>query len=437
MNRIITYFKQAYALMRQEKLFSAIYILGTGLSIAVVMALSIVVYIKIAPVYPETNRNRMLIMSYGVEKYGENSTSLGGISYQFIKDHLKTLKTPEAVSAYARHEGSSHYVRTENSLEQTEVQLSLTDEMFWRVFEFRFREGAPYTAADVQSAIPAVVIARSLARRLFGEETAVGRYVVMDMRSYRVCGVVDDASWVTQLSYAQIYAPYSTDPDIAAAWGTTGYCGDMQAVILAPSAGKVDEVRREIREHFRQYSAEQAELTGATPDLVGQPDKHWESTLRNSNMYPTNYTKIILTYCLVFFVLLLVPAISLSGMADSRMERRLAEMGVRRAFGAPAPLLMRQVLIENLFFTLLGGVVGLLISWILVSTGSNWLMSLGSMGIGLPPESTEQILTPAMLFNLPVFGIALVVCILLNLLSAFIPAWRASRHQIVDSLNLK
>jgi len=211
----------------------------------------------------------------------------------------------------------------------------------------------------------------------------------------------------------------------------------MQAVILAPSVGKVDEVRREIREHFRQYSAEQAELTGATPDLVGQPDKHWESTLRNSNMYPTNYTKIILTYCLVFFVLLLVPAISLSGMADSRMERRLAEMGVRRAFGAPVPLLMRQVLIENLFFTLLGGVVGLLISWILVSTGSNWLMSLGSMGIGLPPESTEQILTPAMLFNLPVFGIALVVCILLNLLSAFIPAWRASRHQIVDSLNLK
>jgi putative ABC transport system permease protein len=36
------YFKQAWNLLRQEKVFSSIYILGTGLSVTVVMALSIV-----------------------------------------------------------------------------------------------------------------------------------------------------------------------------------------------------------------------------------------------------------------------------------------------------------------------------------------------------------------------------------------------------------
>ena len=42
------YFKQAWNLMRQEKLFSAIYIIGTGLAVSMVMALSIaltVIYI--------------------------------------------------------------------------------------------------------------------------------------------------------------------------------------------------------------------------------------------------------------------------------------------------------------------------------------------------------------------------------------------------------
>ena len=33
-------------------------------------------------------------------------------------------------------------------------------------------------------------------------------------------------------------------------------------------------------------------------------------------------------------MLLLVPALNLSGMISSRMERRLPEMGIRKAFGA-------------------------------------------------------------------------------------------------------
>ena len=36
----------------------------------------------------------------------------------------------------------------------------------------------------------------------------------------------------------------------------------------------------------------------------------------------------------MLLVLLLVPALNLSGMIASRMESRLAEMGVRKSFGA-------------------------------------------------------------------------------------------------------
>lgn len=38
------------------------------------------------------------------------------------------------------------------------------------------------------------------------------------------------------------------------------------------------------------------------------------------------------------------------------MERRLSEMGVRRAFGAPVGTLMTQIISENFLFTALGGV---------------------------------------------------------------------------------
>ena len=57
------YFKQAWTMMKQNKLFTSIYVAGTGLSIALVMTLFIIFYVKFASVYPEYNRNRTLVVS--------------------------------------------------------------------------------------------------------------------------------------------------------------------------------------------------------------------------------------------------------------------------------------------------------------------------------------------------------------------------------------
>ena len=46
------YFKQAWTLMRQNRLFTGIYVVGTGLSIALVMTLFIIFYVKFGPSIP-------------------------------------------------------------------------------------------------------------------------------------------------------------------------------------------------------------------------------------------------------------------------------------------------------------------------------------------------------------------------------------------------
>lgn len=56
---IRTYFNQAFHLIRQNPLFSGFYILGTGLAISMVMLLVVIYYIKVAGIYPETNRARI------------------------------------------------------------------------------------------------------------------------------------------------------------------------------------------------------------------------------------------------------------------------------------------------------------------------------------------------------------------------------------------
>ena len=90
-------------LIRQNKLFSSLYVLGTGLAIAMTMIIAIVYYIKIAPIYPEVNRSvtmRMKGVSAMHVKGGGNSYLC---SYEMLKEWFYPLKSAEPVTAVTEH----------------------------------------------------------------------------------------------------------------------------------------------------------------------------------------------------------------------------------------------------------------------------------------------------------------------------------------------
>ena len=70
------------------------------------------------------------------------------------------------------------------------------------------------------------------------------------------------------------------------------------------------------------------------------------------------------------FFILLIPMINLSGMVGSRMEARMSEFGVRKSFGAWRGDVLQQITGENLLLTLLGGVLGLVLSYVLLGVFS-------------------------------------------------------------------
>ncbi|MDR2472083.1 MAG: ABC transporter permease [Tannerella sp.] len=439
MTKFIFYIKQACTLLRQEKLFSAIYIVGSALSITMVMTLSIVYYIKIADIYPEANRNRTLIVRYITEKQNDGrGYSRSGISLQMIDACIKSLKNAEVVTVVMVAHPINNYVQPEGSRLELPVSVTAVDTEWWKVFNFKFLEGKPFTDEDFQSGVTTAVISRSLAKKLYGDEAATGKSFSLNSRSFRVCGVVKDVSFLTGTTYAQIWMPYTAVKNYKrSGFGKSNSLGNFAAYILAPSASEVEDVIQEYKETFKRYAGQYAEeVTLLTPS---QPLRQWQSIFWRGYLEDENLNYYLWLTGAIFLVLLLVPAISLSGMADSRMERRLAEMGVRRAFGARTSSLMNQILLENFIFTLLGGILGLILSYIMVLTSYDWLMGFaGGAGGGMAQtHGWEETIAPSMFFNIPVFLIALLLCFLLNLFSALIPAWKASRHQIVESLNLK
>lgn len=429
------YFRQAWQLLRQNRLFSTIYIVGTGLSIAMTMTLVIMYYVKMAPVYPEQNRSRTLVTK-GVSLLmrQEDSQLSSQLSYQMVSDYFYPLTKygAEAVAAvYANAFDTTVELPDNRGIRK--VRTKYVDDGFWQVFTFSFASGKGFTNADFRSGIRTAVISTSMARQLFGEEEAVGRNVVMESEEYRICGVVRDVSLITPATYADVWIPFTVLPQAVEVeeWGK-GVLGELHTYVLARDEGAMDSIAGRIRDNFRKLSFSQKEYL---VKLHGQPVPYWQSIFYEYSNVRPDWNQLVQTFGTLLLALLFVPAFNLAGMISSRMNRRLGELGIRKAFGASKRVLLTQLLIENLVLTCFGGVVGLLLSYALVYLGRNWLPSLFGRFALVLPAGADTLLTWDMLFNPFVFGITFVVCLLLNILSAVIPALHALKKDIIYSLN--
>ncbi|MGM9797793.1 MAG: ABC transporter permease [Parabacteroides sp.] len=427
------YMKQAWALIKQERLFSTVYIVGTGLAISLVMVLSIVLYVKFAPLYPDLNRGRELVWKYGVYKKADgDGVSSSALSYALLERAYEGIEELEAVAVYHSFDHED-FVQPADRPTQLPVAVQKTNADYWRVYAFRFLSGKPFGEEEFQSGLPVAVITERLARKLFGSEPAVGQEVSLHFKTYRVVGVVEAASPFISNCYADIYVPFTVDPEWNRAWRQPGL-GPYSSVVLVKEGASKEVVKRKVAERIAQFDRElQPEGSFETQ---GAPDPFWVSVFRIYSNLPPEVGPELMRYGLVFLLLLLIPAVSLSGMADSRMNRRMAELGVRRAFGAPRTTLFGQILTENLLYTLLGGALGLLVSFGLVQWVRSWIFFSNWTSV-TTTDVSAMVLPTGSLLNPWVFLIALAVCFVLNLLSAMIPAWRASRRPIVESLNLK
>ncbi len=431
------YFKQAWHLIKQNKLFSGIYIAGTALGISMVMVMAIINHVKTANIYPETNRDRTMYVKSIIVTPKDTALqwmSSGGFSYKSSILFFMSLKTPELVSLAM--DPVSKFVSLPNDNYLNKVQVRYVDNHYWNVFHFHFLSGKPFTEADFSSGIPAAVISESLAKKLYGTIDIVGKYIECGFKEFRIAGVVKDVSYVLSGTYAQVWIPYTTNKNYNEEDNELdGMIGSMRNIyLLAHSADDFDMIRTEVNENIRRYNAQSTEWN---IDLAGQPDtKKVEVNRFWSNVGPDMH-KITLHNVLLVLLFLLVPAINLSGLNSTRMEQRMSEMGVRKAFGASRKKLFNQIFTENLLLTFGGGLTGLLLSYLFISVSRNWILDLGKQIADILPEGATVDFSLSMLFNLKIFVAVLLVCFVMNLLSALIPVYRSLRKNITDSLHIR
>jgi len=414
------YLKQAWQMLKEDKVISIITILGTALAITMIMVIILTQRIKTTNIGEEVNRERtMYIRSY--KEKTERVTNTNPVRIVNYKQYLEQLTIPEKISMVAKN---PVVVSTEGSNINHRVDIKFTDAAFWNIFSFSFLEGKPFTVEEFESGISVAVISKSFARKLFNETNNItGNTFIFNKRTYKVIGVVKDVSTLCNHAYAQIWIPYTTNSEF-----NNPEFNAYSVILLAKSKSDFSEIKSEVR---RSEIANNPEREKKEVSFIG-PFSGEELLVKIGNMDNSDpdLTKERIRYFLTLAILLLIPAINLSGFSLFKILNRTSEIGIRKAFGANKKSILIQVIYENFLTSLIGGIIGLFLSFIVVNSMKDKLFRQNYNDI-IFGDNTIPI---SAFFSPWIFFYVFIACVLLNLLSSGIPAWRASRLNIVEAI---
>ena len=404
--------KQIIALIRQNLFFSVVSIIGTAVSITFVMVIYMVYDIQTANIAPESHRDRMIYSSYGYSyRKSDHSNANTGMSYRVVDAIFKDLPGAEVITylgpTYTRYCGAS----PEQGMRRTVRQVDLN---YWRVYDIPLVAGRLFSAEEFDACRDVVVIGEQLAREAFGSaEAAIGKNYFVNFKPKRVVGVTKDMSSLFMFAYGELWMPYSTE---STNLNSEGLRGNFEAMVLAKEGVSKEEVKEQMEASLARFNETLTDFKLELPDLSTYTERQF---FRNDTITPA------VTCIMLGLILLIVPAINVSGLISSQMSRRMSELAVRKAYGASRYTLMMQLLRENLVLAFAGALLGFAFSCLFLWLGKDWMLGDGAPGANFD-VSIWLFLRPT------VFLAVLVVCLLFNLLSVFIPAWHATNRPVAQ-----
>jgi len=261
-------------------------------------------------------------------------------------------------------------------------------------------QGRFLSAAETEGARPVCVIGSEVATNLFKNESALGKKITIDGRSFEVIGVLEKQGNLFGHSFnnqaiiplAQFHAAFVYDDDVS------------MIEVKVKSIADLDNAKEELRGVMRRARR----LAPAEPDDFAINQQ--EQILKFVHQVTGTIAAVGL---FITGLSLFVGGIGIMNIMFVSVAERTREIGIRKAIGAKRRTILVQFLIEAATICLIGGGIGLGIAW--------------------PLTLIMQKYMPATMSAL-VVGISLLVSLLTGVLSGFLPAWRAARMNPVDAL---
>ena len=405
------YLVLAVKVLLRRKFFTFISLFGISFTLLVLTVVAALFDQSFGPGAEEPLQARTLYAGRAV-MYGDNNTWSSNAGFKLFDRYARELPGVERLSLYQ----NSRTVHSYLDGRKVSSGLKRTDDEFWRILQFEFLEGGPYGTADVAEARFVAVINRTTRQRLFDGRDAVGKSLEADGQRFRVVGVVEDVSELRSVPYADIWVPYTTAK-------TDGYkremMGDWNAIAVARDKAAMAGIHEEFNSRLLRVELPEPgykAIVAPFETKFGLFARQMPSADRKD---PDSQVWRMVALLLVLGLLfILIPTVNLVNINISRIMERASEIGVRKAFGAPARTLVGQFLVENILLTLIGGAIGFLLAiFVLRGIAQSGLFAHAHFAV-----------------NLRVFAYGMALAVVFGLISGVYPAWRMSRLNPVQAL---
>ncbi len=271
---------------------------------------------------------------------------------------------------------------------------------------------------------PFAVISYDTWQRVFsGDPNVLGKQIRSESQWYTVIGVAPP-------EFTGLFAPLRTD-----IWVPLRVWADQYPAIVAQMKNRArprilifgrlkegverSQAAANLGSITAQIRPENAERRTASAPIVVEAVRGAPNPNSHRGAVPT----LILLFAVVGTVLV-ISCVNVSNLLLARGATRQRELSLRLTLGAGRARLLRQLLTETLLLSLLGTAAGLLVGhW------TNGLMEalLRSLPVDAPIEAKLQI-------DSRVFVFAAVTAFVVTIISGLLPAWRASKGNILVTL---
>jgi len=261
------------------------------------------------------------------------------------------------------------------------------------------------TPIDIQFKKYVCVIGSEIKDHLFKDIDPLNKKMKIGRYNFRIVGVMEkqgSASFFGGPNFdRQIFVPIST---FMKAYGG-GTNREFSIAVKAPVQETIEDFRYELVGEMRK-------IRKLKP--MEQDDFSVNSMDTLMDAYNNVMGIVVLIGLVITGISLFVGGIGVMNIMFVSVTERTREIGIRKAIGAKRRSILTQFLFESSFICLIGGLIGLLLSFAVASL-------------------INKLLLPAAV-SMPIAIVALLISILVGVLSGIIPAFRAAKMNPIEAL---
>ncbi len=278
-----------------------------------------------------------------------------------------------------------------------------------------------------------IVASYSLWQRHGGRGDFVGSTLYVNGQPHTVIGISPEGfSGISALIAPEIWMPLGLFSDIAAAFGDVREINDLASpknytlnVMARLQPGlTLESAKTRLPVLAQRLTAIQPPDSASARELVlNKPSRFSISTTPEDDGPLGLMSALLLSMA---GVVLLIACLNLANMLLARGTARAREMAVRLAVGATRSQIVRQLLTEGLVLAMVGGVLGIMLSyWVNTLMQNSFTTLLGSMNFSLTARLQPDLTVIAVTFGF---------CLLATLTFSLGPALKAARADLVNDL---